>query len=118
MNTRSKSGLGKCFFMVLMSLFSFASCINNSGSANSITVKGRFIKIIRTDDGLFKILLKLKNDSIVGFKTEMSVDAPEIELFKNGGMEIEVVYKEYKDPTTNAVEKIIQSIHPVYNLTK
>lgn len=110
--------MSKYFFIILMMLFFFASCINNSGSDNSMTAKGRFVKIIKTEDGLSKILLKLKNDSIVGFKTEMRADAPEIELFKNGGMEIEVVYKEYKNPTTNVTEKVIQTIYPIYNLKK
>jgi hypothetical protein len=110
--------MSKYYSTLLVILIAAGSCINNSGSDSSMMAKGRFIKIINTDDGLCKILLKLKNDSLVGFKTDMRIDDPKIQFFKNAGMEIEVVYKEYKNSTTNTNEKVIQSIYPVYNLNK
>lgn len=101
-----------------MSLIVLVSCINQSSSEDSISVKGRFIKIMKTDNNFSKLFLKLNNDSLVVFKTLMTADDPNIELFKNGGMDIEVIYQEYKNPATNTLDKIIQSIHPVYVLKR
>jgi hypothetical protein len=113
-----KQKMSKYFFVFLISLITLASCNNQPGSEDLISVKGRFIKIMKSDNNLSKVILKLKNDSLAIFKTTMRVDDPNIELFKNGGMDIEVIYQEYKDPATNTTDKIAQSIHPVYVLRR
>jgi hypothetical protein len=110
--------MSKYFFVFLLSVTVLVSCKNQSGSDELISVEGRFIKIMKADNNLSKLILKLKNDSLAIFKTTMRIDDPSIELFKNGGMDIEVIYQEYKNPETNATDKIIQSISPVYVLKR
>jgi hypothetical protein len=110
--------MNKYLFVFSMSLIVLASCNNQPGSDDLISVKGRFIKIMRADNNLSKVILKLKNDSLAIFKTTMRVDDTNIELFKNGGMDIEVIYQEYKNPATNTTDKIAQSIHPIYVLRR
>jgi hypothetical protein len=80
--------------------------------------RGRFIRIDKTDSRFYNLYLKLKNDSIVLFKTIMPIDSTEIGFLKKSVLNIEVNYKEYNNPVTNTVDKIVQSYAPVYEFKK
>ena len=99
-----------------MSLIVLVSCINQSGSEDSISAKGRFIKIMKTDNNLSKLFLKLNNDSLVVFKTLMTTDDPSIELFKNGGMDIEVIYQAHCQMLHTKVGQDLLSFQNIYRM--
>jgi hypothetical protein len=109
--------MGKHFLLFLAILFILAVYVSRKIKDDNLpTIQGRFLKIVTSENKFCTLYLKLNNDSIAVFKTAMAIDDPNIEVFKNGGFDIVVTYKEYNNPITNTVDKIVQSILPVYNI--
>ena len=83
---------------------------------DGIQVEGRFIKIEKAEGRWYNLFIKLDNGRIEVFKTMMPIGENEIGLLKKNTNNIKLTYKEFLNPVTNRVEKMVKYMQPVYAL--
>ncbi len=84
-----------------------------NAAKNGIQMEGRFISMKKVSDHAWELYLEV-NNSVVIFQTNFLLNETEIGLLKKKGNNIQLTYKNYTNPKTGIVDKIVNSMTPIY----